>query len=99
MLPRSGFSEARTTGATDRIPGATDRIPGASVVKLGLSSQRRFVTRTGVREPVRVRAASKKEGALGGAARRGVGAGGGAVRVLTPAGDGDQAARRIDRGA
>lgn len=34
-----------------------------------------------------MRAASKKEGALCGAARRGVGAGGGAVRVLTPACD------------
>lgn len=42
QVPRSGFSEARKTGAADRSPGAG--------VKLGLSRQRR--SKIG-REPVR----------------------------------------------
>lgn len=65
QVPRSGFSEARKTGAADRSPGAG--------VKLGLSCQRR--SKIG-QEPGPVRGG----GALGGAARR-LGEGGGASAV------------------
>lgn len=44
MRHRSGFSDARKTGAADRIPGA-------SVVKLGLRSQQQFVVKIGKRSP------------------------------------------------
>lgn len=63
MRHRSGFSDARKTGAADRIPGA-------SVVKLGLRSQQQqqFVVKIGKEESGSqcdvVKEARKKEGAL-----------------------------------